>query len=346
MNILYAYNKKGFEADYWEHEITAASNKNLKFLCFNYSKYLPSKHYSRAQLLDNLYFNKNSNLLNLYSDFEIALKANKIDTIIVDTFNPFHPDYLKKISQYKVLRINDGPISSYDRDFAYIHAFNKILYHSPAYSADLNIEEKLEYCGATDYNFWPNALFDRMFDPAKNSQTLFENIRDIEVIFIGSLHVEKMEFIASLKKRLKSKIMLRGQVSLKKNLYFNFLFGFPCWMRPIKFEQYVPLYQRTKIGINIHNRGKYTVGSYRLFDLPANGVMQISDGSDFIDHFYKDGDEIISYNTIDDLVDKVFYYLDDDEERIRIARNGFNRTMRDHRIKDRLLQLGSLIPQI
>jgi spore maturation protein CgeB len=105
----------------------------------------------------------------------------------------------------------------------------------------------------------------------------------------------------------------------------------------------VPLYQRTKIGFNVHNRGEYTVGSYRLFDLPGNGVMQISDGGDHLQSFFTVGEEIERYSDADELVDKIRYYLAHDEERKRIALNGYRRVMADHRFRFRMKQAVDLI---
>jgi spore maturation protein CgeB len=103
------------------------------------------------------------------------------------------------------------------------------------------------------------------------------------------------------------------------------------------------LYQRAKIGINVHNRGDYTVGSYRLFELPGNGVMQISDGGQYLDRFFKVDEEIIGYRNADELIDKIRYYLSHEAERKRVALNGYRRVMRDHRFQTRMHELGNLV---
>ena len=265
--------------------------------------------------------------------------------MIVDNILPYHPEFLRKLDVYKVMRIADGPMSSYDRDFAYLHAYDHVLYHTPSYSADIGLAEKLRYLGAKRVDFWPLALFDEMFDPAKSEDQLFAQERDIDVIFVGALFRNKMPVLAKVKKALGSRVMLRGRGSIKSNAYFNLKHGFPGWVRPIPFEQYVPLYQRAKIGINVHNRGKYTVGGYRMFDLPGNGVMQICDGEEFLSAFYREGEEVVGYRSADDLIDKVRYYLDNDAERERIARGGYRRVMADHRIRKRLEDLADIVNQ-
>jgi spore maturation protein CgeB len=159
------------------------------------------------------------------------------------------------------------------------------------------------------------------------------------------MHLGKMPLLAKVKKALGKRCRMHGLTSWKRNLYFNFQFGFPGWIRPVAGQAYVPLYQRAKIGFNVHNRGDFTVGNYRLFELPANGVMQISDGGEYLNEFFKVGEEIIAYKNADELIDLLHYYLTHDEERQQIALNGYRRVRRDHRIRDRLRQAGELIRQ-
>jgi spore maturation protein CgeB len=204
---------------------------------------------------------------------------------------------------------------------------------------------KLRYCGARNFDFWPHALFDAAFDSSKTEETILAGDRDIDVIFIGALFPGKMPTLAKVKKAFGRRARLHGYTSVKKNVYFNLKYGFPGWVRAARFDEYVPLYQRAKIGINVHNRGDYTVGGYRLFDLPGNGVMQISDGGEYLDRFFKVDEEIVGYRNADELIDKIRYYLSNDDERTRVALNGYRRVMKDHRFGSRMKLLGDLVKQ-
>lgn len=343
MRILYSFNKRSFEARYWESEIRSASTDQFTFVPFNHDPYLDYNRYARAQLLDNLYYSRHPGLMALYADFERVLEDARIDAILVDNCPPYHPDYLRRFGVYKVLRVADGPMSAYDRDFAYVHAYDHILYHSPAYSRDLDMAGKLRYCGARRADLWPLALFDTAFDVTKTADDILTADRDVDIVFVGTQHTDKLPLLAAIKRVFGRRFRLYGRSSIKKNVYFNLRYGLHTWVRPIAFEAYVPLYQRAKIGINVHNRGKYTVGSYRLFELPGNGVMQLSDGDEYLDAFYRRGEEIVAYRNTDDLIDKLRYFLGHDEQRRAIALNGFQRTMRDHRIKLRMRQAAELI---
>lgn len=344
MNIVYSFNKRGFEADFWSREIAAASNGEFRYIPFNHDPYLDPLLYVRAQLLDGLYFAKHPGLMRMYADFEKVLSDHRADAVIVDNCNPYHPDYLRKIGGvYKALRVTDGPLTAYDRDFAYLHAFDHVLYHSPAYSRDMGMAEKLRYCGAKRADFLPLGLFDAAFDPTQTEENILSGMRDIDILFIGALHVNKMPLVAKVKKAFGRRCRIHGLATLKKNLYFNAKYGIPGWVSPVSFHEYVPLYQRAKIGFNVHNRGDYTVGSYRLYELPGNGVMQISDGGEHLDAFFKVGEEIARYGDADDLIGKLRYYLENDVERKAIALRGFRRAMREYRFASVMRTAGRLL---
>ncbi|HEV8693293.1 MAG TPA: glycosyltransferase [Lysobacter sp.] len=343
MKIVYSFNKRGFEEDYWRREIAAASDNHIQFVPFNHDSYLDTSKYLRAQLLDNLYYKQHPGLLKMYGDLERVIAAERADVLLVDNFHPYHPEFLRNLDVYKALRTSDGPAAAYDRDFAYLHAYDHVLYHSPAYSRDLTMPEKLQYCGAKRHDFWPLALFDAFFDRRLSEPQVAALPRDIDIIFVGALYPDKMPLLAAVKKAFGRRFQIHGLASFKRNAYFNLKYGLPQWVRPIRFENYVPLYQRAKIGINSHLRGKYTVGSYRLYDLPGNGVAQISDGGEYIDRFYIPGREIDIYEDAEQLIGRLDHYLTRPDERQELAMQGWRRVMKDHRIGTRLRQLRELL---
>jgi spore maturation protein CgeB len=343
VKILYSFNKRGAEAEFWQHEIAAASGQRATLLPLNHDVYVDPSRYLRAQRLDELYYDRHPGLMRLYADVESRLRDEAIDVLLVDNCPPYHPDWLRRIPSYKVLRTSDGPLTAYDRDFAYVHAYDLILYHSPAYSRDMEMGEKLRYVGAKQTAFWPLGLFDSAYTPSMSEEQLFALERDLDVVFVGALHIGKMPLLAKVKKALGSSCRMHGLASIKRNVYFNLMYGLPGWVSAIPQSAYVPLYQRAKIGFNVHNRGKYTLGSYRLYELPANGVMQISDGDEYLDRFFSTNDEIVGYVNADDLVDKIRFYLANEGERSRVARNAYRRVVRDYRIGHLLHQLVDII---
>jgi len=343
MKIIYSYNKTGFEAAYWEREIRAAGTSGIEFVPFNHGPYLNPGRYVRAQQLDNLYYVRQPDLLRMYADLRALLQRERPDVLLVDNCHPYHPELLRTLDTYKVIRTTDGPATAYDRDFAYLHAYDHVLYHSPAYSRDLTMAEKLTYCGSKRHDFWPLAVFDTFCRPDQTEEQVFSTKRDIDIIFVGALYVDKMPFLAAIRRAFGHRFQIHGLANWKKNAYFNLKYRTPAWVTPIRFEDYVPLYRRAQLGVNAHLRGKYTVGSYRLFDLPANGVMQLSDGGEYLNNFYQPGREIEAYEDAEEVIRKLDHYLTRPREREEMARAGYRRAMTDHRIGTRLRQLRGLL---
>jgi hypothetical protein len=346
MKILYSYNKNGYEEAYWEKELQCVNNADYKIRPFNHGHYIDSSKIIRAQLLDNAFFFQDKKLINLYQKVTQIIDEEKIDVLVVDNCFPYHPEFLKSLKILKVIRTSDGPMASYDRDFAYIHYYDLVLYHSPAYSQHLTYPQKLTELGVNSHKFWPHSSFRAMRDEFLTADNLFKHERDIDVIFIGALHFDKMPIIAKLKRVLGKRLLFHGLSNIKRNIYFNLKYALPGWVTPIAGKDHARLYKRSKIGINIHNRGDYTVGSYRMFDLPANGVMQISDGGKYLEYFFDIGSEIVSYKSIDELLELIRFYLDNDSERNRIALNGFKKVLNQYDINKMLLDLISNIKNV
>jgi spore maturation protein CgeB len=271
------------------------------------------------------------------------LQAHQADALLVDNCPPYHPEFLRTLSVYKVLRASDGPISAYDRDFAYLHAYDHVLFHSPAYSRDLTMAEKLRYCGARRVDLWPMWVFDGMYDPACDEARIRTGNRPIDVIFIGAFHRGKLGHLARIKRHFGSRCVMHGLINLKKNLYFNVRYRLPGWIRPIRIDQYVPLYQQAKVGFNVHNRGKFTIGNYRMFELPANGVLQVSDGGEYLASFFEPGREIVGAEEADDMIERIEYFLSHDRERREIAVEGFRAALARHRFAHRVEQLADIL---
>ena len=343
MKILYSYNKIGFEENYWKKELSCINDSNLEIIPFNHGSYISISKIIRAQLLDNLFYSEDKKIIELYKKVTKIIEEEKINVLLVDNCFPYHPEFLKSLKIFKVIRTTDGPISSYDRDFAYVNYYDLVLYHSPAYNKFSTFPEKLDELKVKAHDFWPHGSFKAMRDQSLTVENLFKHKRDIDVIFVGALHFDKMETIAKLKKSLGERFLYHGLSNIKRNIFFNLKYKYPGWVTAIKGEDHAKLYRRSKIGINIHNRGKYTVGSYRLFDLPANGVMQISDGDEYLENFFQVGVEIASYKSMDNLLELVKYYLINDAERERIAANAFIRTLNQYDIKIMLEKLVSII---
>jgi len=343
MKIVYSFNKTGYEAECWEKEIRAASDEKYTFVPFNHGAYLDPVHYVDAFTLDQRYQSRHPGLIRLYKAFQGCLEGSGADAIIVTNSPPYHPDFLKTITGvYKVIYSGDDPGSTYLRNIPYLHAYQHVMFMAPGYSADMTMYEKMRYCGMRNADWVPIAVFDFEYDTSKTENTILEHERDIDIIYVGSFFRQKLPLLAKLKKRFGARLHMYGFFRAKHNLYYNVRYGFPGWIRGVTFQDRVRLYQRARIGFNVH-WNDYGLGNQRLFHLPANGVMQVCDCTQLLDRVFRPGKEIVGYESGDDLIKKLQYYLENDDERKGIALEAYRQVMVKYRFAAVTRHAGELI---
>ncbi len=95
----------------------------------------------------------------------------------------------------------------------------------------------------------------------------------------------------------------------------------------------------SKINLNMTNRPIKTGLPLRIFDLMGAGGFVISNyQAEIPEHFIPDED-IVLFDSIPDLLNKIDYYLAHDAERIQIAKNGYEKVKRNHSYDIRLQQM-------
>jgi spore maturation protein CgeB len=77
----------------------------------------------------------------------------------------------------------------------------------------------------------------------------------------------------------------------------------------------------------------------RHFEIPACGGFILTSPADDLDCYYEPGKEIVFYETNDELVEKVKYYLAHDDERKKVAKAAYDRTIKDHTYKSRFAEI-------
>ena len=70
----------------------------------------------------------------------------------------------------------------------------------------------------------------------------------------------------------------------------------------------------------------------RMYEAPAHGMMLLCDKAGLNAHaqIFEPDKEAVFYDSIEDAIEKIEYYLEHDEERIKIAQAGFARVHRDY----------------
>lgn len=109
---------------------------------------------------------------------------------------------------------------------------------------------------------------------------------------------------------------------------------------PVDYYDMAPyVFKHSRINLNITLRSIKSGIPLRAFDiLGAGGFLLTNYQADFPD-CYIPGEDFIYFESKEDLLDKITYYLQHEDERAAIARQGFERTAAHHTYKHRIQEI-------
>lgn len=105
------------------------------------------------------------------------------------------------------------------------------------------------------------------------------------------------------------------------------------------YEQAPLVFKQSKINLNISLRSIKSGVPLRAFDIFGSGGFLLSNfQADYLDDFVP-GEDFDYYESREDLIDKIGYYLTHDDERIAIARNGHDKVADRHTFRHRVREM-------
>lgn len=99
----------------------------------------------------------------------------------------------------------------------------------------------------------------------------------------------------------------------------------------------------SKINLNITLRNIQHGIPQRIFDVLASGGFLITNNQPDLHTHFIDGKDLVVYYDKDDLLSKIEYYLNHEDERKQIAANGQKKVLRQHTYEQRILQILSTV---
>lgn len=99
----------------------------------------------------------------------------------------------------------------------------------------------------------------------------------------------------------------------------------------------------SKIVINKHVDAQPFAHNLRLYEATGCGAMLLTDALPGIEDIFEVGKEVVTYDSKEDCLEKIDYYLDNEDERLRIASNGQQATLTRHTVSNRVDELFEII---
>jgi hypothetical protein len=159
-----------------------------------------------------------------------------------------------------------------------------------------------------------------------------------DAVFVGSLsagHNKRIRFLETVVRSGALDVWGQNVNSLSENSPLRPRYHGEAWA----LEMYRVL-RDAKIALNNHiDLAQGYANNMRLFEATGVGTLLLTDAKDNLTDMFEPGREVITYQSADDCVELINYYLEHDSERETIAVAGQQRTLAQHTYHRRMEEL-------
>jgi spore maturation protein CgeB len=101
---------------------------------------------------------------------------------------------------------------------------------------------------------------------------------------------------------------------------------------------------QSSIAVNRHGdfAGGYAA-NMRMFEATGVGALLMTESATNLPDFFQPGREVVAYDDVDDLVEKIRHFLEHEDKRRRIAAAGQRRTLTEHTYRQRITKLAGML---
>ncbi|OIJ10405.1 hypothetical protein BKP37_17855 [Anaerobacillus alkalilacustris] len=215
------------------------------------------------------------------------------------------------------------------------------------FTNELNCVPYYQSIGCRNVSYLPLGVYEKVFEPKSGS---IPKLYQSDICFVGNAFSSRIELFDEIVPYLSNKNTKIVGNFWRKMKNYSLIKGSVrhTWISPIEAATY---YNGAKIVLNIHrsaddkkfnlNESNIEAASInpRTFEIAACQAFQLTDIRKDLTNFYIPEKEIEIFSTPNELIEKINYYLEHDQERKEIARNGYTKTYMKHRYHVRLIQL-------
>ena len=302
---------------------------NVDIFCYRsiFKKISPnsifSKGFRHLPLFENIYLHKiNNTLLSI-------VRKKRYNLIIFLKAETIFPSTIENIRSYadKIINWYMDPIIGLDKGYI----LDSIQYYDHFFTKDTFIKKRLNGLGFNNVGFLLEAFDPDIYKPTKK----FDEYES-DISMVGNIYDYRLRILNSLKEY---NLKVWGKlISVDKNKVKTFYQG-----RPAILDEKNKIFNSAKIVLNTHNPFEISGANVRLFEICGSGAFQLSDTTLYTYNLFKNKKEVLFYNNIEELKELTQYYLNNAEERNKIALAGHKRVIKEHTYDVRLKELFRII---
>ena len=275
------------------------------------------------------------NFMNFMGEIAAAKAAEfQPDLILALAQAPLTPNAIQKLRALK------APVAFwFVEDFRILPYWNEIAnsYDHIFTLQDGDFHDELKSKEVRDCYYLPQACFSDIHKPLTDENS---HAYRADVSFMGAAYHNRVQSFPRLMD-LDFKIWGQGwnlDTPLGRQVQNN--------NKRISTEESVKIYNAAKINLNLHS-SSYHYGinpdgdfiNPRTFEISACRSFQLVDNRKDLARMFKVGEEIISFDSLDQMRDQIDYYLIRPEERYTIALKSHNRVLNEHTMEHRMQEL-------
>ncbi|MFN8455090.1 MAG: glycosyltransferase [Anaerolineae bacterium] len=275
---------------------------------------------------------------------KILSKLNRVHERLLETVQKFKPDLvlvlkgdvltkktLEAIKHQKTILV----VWWVDDPLLFPDAIETFSCYDAFFVFDSDLIPRLRELPIPYVDFLPNAYATDVFYPQQLTSREVE-LYKCDVAFVGSYYPPREEMFKALKNR---NVAIWGpgswekQPTLKK--YLNIDQAFRGRVLPV--TEAAKLYSGATICLNHHHHQITGNGlNLRAYEIPACGGFELVDYRPGFDALLAGNQEVVYYHSFDEIGSLVEYYLSHPDERHDIARQGYERVIKEHSYQHRI----------
>lgn len=258
-----------------------------------------------------------------YKIIKAQIEKIKPDVLYIQEYNILSDGFIAKLKP--LVKLIVGQVASPIPALRSFKSYDLVLSSAPHFVENFN------QLGITS-KFFRLAFDDRVLKEINKSDTRFD------FTFVGGLskaHKKGFELLNIVSEQTSIELFGYGKKTLKpSSIAYRHHHG-EVW----GLDMYKILSQ-SAITLNRHGEiaGNFA-SNMRLFEATGMGTCLITDWKENLHTIFELDEEVVTYSSTDELIEKVNYLLENNDERMKIAKAGQKRTLKEHTYQIRMKEL-------